>query len=144
MTANKYLLQIRDLEIRIDRLTDAIKQRPLPGISGTDFKAPRVDSYPGDKIGSYAAWHSDLSQDLYEKLAAYKKLRNEAIQRINRLENGDQVDILMRRYVLYQTWGRIADETNYTKRHVFRLRNQALTAFEEVNYDLFCDDERET
>ena len=144
MTANKYLLQIRDLEIRIDRLTDAIKQRSLPGISGTDFKAPRVDSYPGDKIGAYAAWHTDKLNELITERMKYMTLRNEAIQRINRLENGDQVDILMRRYVLYQTWGRIADETNYTKRHVFRLRNQALTAFEEVNYDLFCNGERET
>lgn len=139
MTASKYLSQIQVLETKIERLTDALKQHRanFPGVTGTDYKAPRVQAYPSDKIGAYVAWNTDAENNILEQRIAYIKMRNEAIQRINRLDNGDYVDILMRRYVLYQTWGTIADETHYTKRHVFNLRNKALTAFEEVNDDLF-------
>lgn len=140
MTANQYLSQIREYELKIDRLNDVIEsyKANFPGVMGTDYKAPRVASYPSDKIGAYVARVTDAQTALIEQKMMYVSLKNEAIQRINRITDGDCVDILMRKYVLYQTWGRIADETNYTKRHVFRLRNKALKIFEEVNNDLFC------
>lgn len=141
MTANQYLSKIKWYELQIDTLNDEIKKRSLPGVSGTDYVAPRVNSYPGDTIGGYAAWSIDLLNELIEKKARYWKLRNDAIQRIERLDNPDYADILRRRYLFFQTWGTIADEMLYSKMHIFRLKKRALQAFEEANNDLFCDDQ---
>lgn len=139
MKASEYLSKISLYETKIERLEDAIKQRPMPGVAGMDYSAPRVDSFPGDRIGSYAAWDVDMNADLRRQVIEYNHLRKEAIRRINALDNEVYVDILMRRYVLYQTWGRIADEMNYSKMHIYKLRKRALYAFEEANYDILCN-----
>lgn len=139
MTANQYLSQIREYEIKIDRLNDVLLsyKANFPGVTGTDYKAPRVPSYPSDKIGGYVARVTDAQNQIIEQRTRYIDLKNDAIQRINLLKNADHVDVLMRRYVLYQTWGTIAEEMHYTKRQTFRIRNKALAAFEDANYDLF-------
>lgn len=146
MTANKYLSNIRYLEQQIalqEELVLSYKAN-FPGVTGTDYKAPRVPSYPSDKIGGYVARVTDGMNKAIKLRNEYIELKNEAIQRINRLDNGDYVDILMRRYVLYQSWRTIADETNLSERWIFKLRKRALLSFEEVNYDLFCNDKGET
>ena len=139
MRASEYLSKISVYETQIERMTEVIKQRPMPGVAGMDYSAPRVQGFPGDKIGSYAAWDIDMNASLRKQIIEYTALRNEAIQRINALDNGTYIDILMRRYVLYQTWSRIADEMHYSKMHIFRLKKQALIAFEEANNDILCN-----
>ena len=145
MTANEYLSKIQFYETQIARLEETLDDMKAnyPGIMGTDYNAPRVPSYPKDNIGAYVARVLDTANNVLALKTKYLAEKNERIQRIQRVDNSDYADILMRRYVLYQTWGKIADEMLYSKMHIFRLKKRALLAFEEANNDLFCDSKRE-
>lgn len=87
-------------------------------------------------------------QQLQDKLLHYEELlgnridtlydtKCEIFQVINHVDNNVFRGILILRYISFHRWEEIADELDYDRRHVFRLRKKALSAAETAYRELF-------
>ena len=68
----------------------------------------------------------DLQAELCEAMADLVDVTCEISRAIQKIENYDYQDLLVKRYVLGQSWEKIADDMNYGIRNVHRLHGEAL------------------
>ena len=133
MTTHQYLNQIYRLQKKIESLT--LYEEKLRS------EAEQVSSPPFDKIRVKGSGSRDASvvitkivdceaEIMQTKLEMITR-RNEIIGKIQNLENPTFVELLTRRYILFEKYSEIAEKMNYTEKHIFRLRKAALAAFEE-------------
>ena len=65
-------------------------------------------------------------EEAAECLEKYLEARRAAESLIGSLENPDEKEVLTRRYIMFEKWEDIAEKMNYSKQHIFRIRNRAL------------------
>ena len=58
--------------------------------------------------------------------------RNVVLALTQKLDNGDEQRIIHLRYMRYNSWREIADETNWSLRQVHRLHDRALVKLEKI------------
>ena len=134
MQAKKYLLQIRILNHRIERM-----QRQLEDLNAkkTTFKSPANMQTTAAGVD-----REEHLIDLIEKTWKYEKMITSRIdelidmkmriaEEINRLDDQRYCDVLTYRYVLCMQWKDVAEAMNYTENWVKELEQQALTSFAE-------------
>ena len=68
---------------------------------------------------------SQLEQDREATVKAYHEIHDQ----IHKMQDGVEKEVLERRYLLLETWDKIAICMNYTYRHVIRLHGLALQNF---------------
>ena len=123
MTAKEYLKQVRIMDQRLklereklDRLRSAVEYRS-PGFEGGGGGSDKSEAF--NKL-------IELTER-YDRMAAdYIDFYNAAEQKMISVEDPTLREILERRYLLYQKWEQIAEDMNYTVRHITRLHGQAL------------------
>lgn len=126
----EYLNGYRDAEKREKRILEEIQQLRLD----TMFQSLQNDGMPrgsnqGD-LSDYMARHDDLMRELiHEKTQAISK-KQEIRRAINKLKKEEEIDILIRKYILKQTWETIAEEIGCSRNTVFRMHGRALENFE--------------
>jgi hypothetical protein len=113
MTANEFLLQyniaLNKIKLNKDRMIRAEKLAKEQGRS------------------SYYGYVSDYQDRLYseiEELAKLAAAAELAVERVNCSER--EREVLYRRYILKETWEKIAADMLYTVPHLHRLKNSAL------------------
>lgn len=74
------------------------------------------------KIEPYAVSSAFLKNSNKE----VKKLQKEILKAISTLRDADQVQVCILRYVELCEWKEIADKMKYSRRHVFRIHDEAI------------------
>ena len=74
----------------------------------------------------------DLKNELVEDINELLKIKIQTIKIINTIETDEYVEILMRRYIMFQEWHEIADAMNYTRQTIDNKHGKALIEFEKV------------
>lgn len=132
MTVKEYLQRYIDLknEIRIKRAEIRELEELASSISpAMNFSGSGNVS---DKVGFNSAKIVDLVYETNEKIITLLDMREEIKSKIEAIEDKNSRQILMKRYILGEKWGKIIDDLNYSYVHVVhRLHPQALDIFME-------------
>lgn len=104
-------------EIRINRICPAVIADGMPHASG------------GSDLSGYAAMLDDEEQK-YRK-ARYLRIKRcqEISDKIERLENEDEKDVLFYRYIKLMKWEDIAVELGFSWQHVHKIHARGLNNF---------------
>lgn len=104
-------------ELRLDKMCPSVIQDGMPHASG------------GSDLSGYAARVDALERKILK--ARYKRIRKfkEIRDRIERLEDENEKDVLVYRYVRGVKWEDIAVRMNIGYRHVLRMHGKALKNF---------------
>ena len=85
-----------------------------------------------DKLGNAVAKIIDLQNEINEDIDKYVDLKKEISRVIGQVKDATQMDVLQKRYILYETWEPIADEMGFTLRNVCYIHGRALQAVAEI------------
>lgn len=134
MNAKKYLNRIKQIDKRVQNkkleiqsLYDMLEQCTTH-IKEVDIQT----SLNTDKNAEVIAEIIDLKNELVEDINELLKIKIQTIKIINTIETDEYVEILMRRYIMFQEWHEIADAMNYTRQTIDNKHGKALIEFEKV------------
>jgi DNA-directed RNA polymerase specialized sigma subunit len=96
-----------------------------------DMKVQTSKSY--DTMGDTVASICDREDELKEKMDAYAKIERKVSEKIDEVKEQKYRDLLRYRYILGLTYDQIADRMNYSPRHIARMHDKAVEAFEAVH-----------
>lgn len=128
MTAKEYLQQAymidRKIQLDSEKLAaarsalygrsvryDRDGSKTLPQSGGTENAVLRV---------------IEMEERLHKEIDRLTEKRQEIEQAVNAVPDEIQREVLTRRYLLYQKWEFVAEEMNYSERHIRRLHEHAL------------------
>lgn len=104
-------------ELRLDKMCPSVIQDGMPHVSG------------GGDLSGYAARVDALERKIlkarYKRIQRFKEIRD----RIERLEDENEKDVLVYRYIIGMKWEDIAVKMNIGYRHVLRMHRKALENF---------------
>lgn len=104
-------------ELRLDKMCPSVIQDGMPHASG------------GGDLSGYAARVDALERKIlkarYKRIQKFKEIRD----RIERLEDENEKDVLVYRYIRGMKWEDIAVQMNIGYRHVLRMHGKALENF---------------
>lgn len=104
-------------ELRLDKMCPSVIQDGMPHASG------------GGDLSGYAARVDALERKIlkarYKRIQRFKEIRD----RIERLEDENEKDVLVYRYIKGMKWEDIAVKMNIGYRHVLRMHGKALENF---------------
>lgn len=134
MNAKKYLNRIKQIDKRVQNkkleiqsLYDMLEQ------CTTHMKEVDIQtSLNTDKNAEVISEIIDLKNELVEDINELLKIKIQTIKIINTIETDEYVEILMRRYIMFQEWHEIADAMNYTRQTIDNKHGKALIEFEKV------------
>ena len=112
----------RQLQEQIDALRS---QQMFPSVNHDGMPHGNTHS---DLSGYVARLDALISQLEHEQALAVRQYK-EIHDRIYKMQNRAEKEVLIRRYLMGKTWEQIAVEMNYTYRHVTRLHGAALQSF---------------
>jgi len=128
LTAKEYLQQA----YRIDRKIKLDTEKLAAARSALYGKTARYDSDGSKPVPCGNATESavlrvvELEERLTKEIDELTEKRQEIEQAVNAVPDEVQREVLTRRYLLYQKWEVIAEEMNYSARHIRRLHGYAL------------------
>lgn len=85
-----------------------------------------------DKIGNAIAKIADLGNEIDSVVDSFVDKKREASALLERLENPLHYQVLHKRYVLFQSFEKIAGDLNYTYRWVCKTHGRALQEFDKI------------
>lgn len=141
--AEQYLQQLRTYETQLEqRLQQAkeLKARAMsisPPSFGEKVQYTRQGNSQEIAIEKYMLMY-DRAEDKAQEL---ESLKDEIITRLERVTDYKLYQVLIYRYVYYMKFEEIADKIFFSVRQVRRYHMQALQVFEQLNQDLFTDEE---
>lgn len=104
-------------ELRLDKMCPSVIQDGMPHASG------------GGDLSGYAARVDTLERKIlkarYKKIQKFKEIRDQ----IERLEDENEKDVLVYRYIRGMKWKDIAVKTGYSWKQVHRFHSNALENF---------------
>ncbi len=125
----EYWEQAKRLRRRINRKIHEIhllRQR-AEGMNGSGINdMPRTVSPDRSKMEDTVFKIMALEQDIQETQAEYDALIDVMRQRIQRVADGDDRDLLIKRYLEFKAWKTIAAEFGYSEQNIYRLHAKAL------------------
>ena len=136
MDAREYLERLRTLDNRIDQLVkqhdETIEKLTL--LKSMDYTKDRVQVTPEAGAGYEATVGKvvDSENEIVALIDELVDMKREAEVFITQMEKAEEKQILRYRYLLNLTFEKIADEMNYTERHIYNLHSGALESFQEI------------
>ena len=125
----RYLNGYRDCTRRERQLQEQIEelrsQQMFPSVNHDGMPQGNAHS---DLSGYVARLDALISQLEHEQAMAVRQYK-EIHDRIHKMQDGAEKEVLIRRYLMGRTWEQIAVEMDYTYRHVTRLHGAALRRF---------------
>ena len=125
----EYWEQAERLRRRINRKIHEIhllRQR-AEGMNGSGINdMPRTVSPDRSKMEGTVFKIMALEQDIQETQAEYDALIDVMRKRIQRVADGDDRDLLIKRYLEFKAWKTIAAEFGYSEQNIYRLHAKAL------------------
>lgn len=133
MRAKTYLRQVNNLSFKISakqKELDGLRQR-MSGVGGMDYDKPKVKtSHSADMMGDRIIKYMELEEEIRSMIDELVTKRDLITNQIFALSDPRYVRVLTLRYVDGKQFQDIADEMNYTFRHIINLHNAALKTFE--------------
>lgn len=137
-TAKRYLNKVQQ--------TDRLKRRLLSTIAtlragltsqSYELSPDRVQtSGPKDTLAETFAKIDELERKINQNIEDLKSWTEEAFDRIRRVENLDQQNVLIARYIEGKKWEQVSVEINFSSSRVFEIHGAALLAFAEKNPEI--------
>ena len=125
----RYLNGYRDCTRRERQLQEQIEelrsQQMFPSVNHDGMPQGNTRS----DLSGYVARLDALIRQLEHEQAMAVQQYEEIHDRIHKMQDGAEKEILIRRYLMGKTWEQIAVEMDYTYRHVTRLHGAALRSF---------------
>lgn len=112
----------RQLQEQIDELRS---QQMFPSVNHDGMPQGNTHSDLSGYVARLDALISQLEQEQAIAVRQYKEIHD----RIHKMQDGAEKEVLIRRYLMGRTWEQIAVEMDYTYRHVTRLHGAALRSF---------------
>jgi len=127
----KYLKQIGEIDSEIERLIKEMEMwRTRATNITTNISNEPVQGGISDKVGDSVAKILEVDEKINKNIDRLVDLKEEIKSKINNIDDVRYRNILKDRYVCLMTWDSICKKNEYTWRHVFRLRDEALEKFE--------------
>lgn len=135
--AKEYLSELPKAERLICRLqstADGLRA----SLTGQNYELGERVRHSGDqsRMDETFAQIIQLETDIQAEAAKLNAWRREALARIGRVNDLDQRNVLIARYIQNRRWESLATELNFSVRHVHRIHGIALLAFAEKNPDI--------
>ena len=115
------LEELQNLQAVAKRITPAMK--PSGGSGGNGSQ---------DKLGDTMAKIVDLQEEINRDVDIFVDMKREAAALLKKVKRPDYFKVLHKRYVLYESFERIATEMEITYRGVCYIHGRALQAFDKV------------
>lgn len=139
--AKRYLNKVQQTDRLIARLKSTIATLRA-GLTSQSYelKPDKVQSSgPNDTLAETFARIDELEREISQNIVDLSNWKKEAFDRISRVPDLDQRNVLLARYVEGKNWEQISVEINFSTRQATRVHGAALVAFAEENKDvLFC------
>ena len=127
MTAKEYLSQAKTLDRRINiELKKIEKLRSLLEYRSPSWEGTSGGSSSGDRLSSAISKIVEYEDRTNKLIDEYTALYGEIDHAIHAIDDEDLVEVLERRYLLYQKWESIAKEMRLDLRWIYRLHGRAL------------------
>lgn len=128
MTAKQYLNQMYRLNDLILSTKEELNKLDL--LIG-EVSALKMSGLPSgnDKTATFAKTverMDNLKSTMLNEISNYVTVEEEVRGIINSVDNVDERLLLRYRYILFDSWDKIAEKLNYSDRQVHRLHSQAL------------------
>lgn len=85
-----------------------------------------------DKVGDAVSRIIDLQREINEDIDRYCDMKTERRKLIEQIKDPDQLDVLSKKYLLYESLEQIACEMGFTYRNVCYIHGRALQAVSEL------------
>lgn len=136
MTAKEYLRQLRKIDRQLELL---FREREELEKAQTFMRSPQIDgdrvqtSPSGDPpwMGYLIKWE-EMTNRIGEKWDELIDKKQLIISQINLLSDTRYMDILMKRYVEFKRFGKIAREMHYSESRILHLHGEALGVFQQI------------
>ena len=132
--AKTYLRQVKLLDIHINnKLEELQRLRDLSVRISSSMKSDVVSgSRSPDKIGDAVAKIVDLEVEINREIDLYVDKKREITDIIEKVTDPDQLAVLYRRYIQYETFETIASEMHMTYRNACYIHGKALQTIEQL------------
>ena len=134
MTAKKHLQEIRRLDRKIEnkKMELASMYELAQSVTATIKEFPVSASGDQDRLGATVAKIVDLQNEISADIENCAERKMDAIRMIDEIGNDEYINILVRRYVRYETWAKIADDLHYSRQAIDRKHGLALLEFQKL------------
>lgn len=126
----EYLNGYRDAKRREKRILEQIQQLRLdtmfPCIQGDGMPRGSSQSDLSDYMSRYGELMDELKQERLNAITEYTDIH----RAIQKMKDEEEKEILERKYLIRQTWERIAEELGCDRRTAIRKHSNALKNFE--------------
>ena len=135
MTTKEYLSQVYLLSVRVrtKQQQAAELRNNISGVSGIDYSGIKVQVTPTPKMQDSIDRLISLEEMIAQEILELEQKKEKIVNQINRLRSPLHIQILKMRYIDFLGWEKIAKQTKYSVRQVYRLHENALREFRERN-----------
>lgn len=137
MNAKEFLMRGINLERRVETIKDQIEHyRSLVNDCSVTYSDSPKSTASNYKLEDCTQKIMDLQEELCSAMADLVDVTCEIGRAIQKLDNYDYQDLLVKRYVLGKPWEDIAEDMKYSEQHIHRLHGEALKKISEVRVNV--------
>ena len=127
MNAKEFLMRGINLERRVETIKEQIEHyKTLVNDCSVTYSDSPKSTASNYKLEECTQKIMELQEELCSAMVDLVDVTCEISRAIQKIENYDYQDLLVKRYVLGQSWEKIAEDMNYGIRNVHRLHGEAL------------------
>lgn len=127
MNAKDFLMRGINLERRVDTIKEQIEHyKALVNDCSVTYSDSPKSTASNYKLEECTQKIMDLQEELCEAMADLVDVTCEISRAIQKIENYDYHDLLVKRYVLGEPWEKIATDLGYELRYIHKLHGRAL------------------
>lgn len=134
MTGEEYMERLRIVRRDIRLLMEQIARDTVlaQGVTAIRYDADRVQTSPvADRMADIVARITEKTGTLYDRITLLQGLEEETRKKLLCLEV-EHERVLVYRYFDEMTWADIANQMDYSEKHVFKLHTKALTELDPL------------
>ena len=117
---NNQLEELAHLKTLATKITSTLKQ---DAVSGGGY---------GDKVGDVVSRIVDMENEIGQAIDAYVDKKKEVKQVIEKVTDPDQLNVLLKNYILHESLEQIACEMGYSYRNICYIHGRALQSVAAV------------
>lgn len=121
---------MKRLRNRIDEIRETMTELKSPSGSITPDKVQT--SLNGDKLAQLMADLDELENSYLDSVSELQTKITQITERIEKLPDERQKQVLYSRYIVGDTWERIAVDMQFYIRHVYRIHGEALKEYAKM------------
>lgn len=121
----QYLAAKRKVRLLLDEIAELRDSQTSPVGLGDGMPKGNMKSDLSGYMAKLDALLRELEAEQEIQMIKYQEIRNA----IKNMENDTEQEILIRRYILGQSWEKIAIEMRYSQGHILKIHGKALQNF---------------